>query len=292
MSAIERITKTNFLPSKSSMPAYAEKVNEIIDRINDVAPIAGSSVLYVDGILSANPLVYGFPIWNGIDPSDWIVWMDDFIGADATTISAGADSSLGYNIVSDGVGATGISDGLGGWLDIVTGGSDNNETYFASVGEAFLFDTDKKLAFKARIKLTEANDDDANWIIGLSDNGAANFLQDDGDGPAASYDGAVFFKVDGTMTIQFETSNAATQVTNAALATFVSGTTYNLTFVYDYNDGVTGYITPYVNGVAGTRHAITIAGLQEMHVVMGVKAGGGNAETFQVDYVAVAQERR
>jgi len=267
-----------------------------VDTINESTSANGvsiDSVLIKDGaILSNVAAVQGFPIWNGVDPSDWITYIDDFINPDITTISAGADSTLGYNIVSDDVGTTGVEDGLGGWLEVASGGTNNNETYLASTNEAFLFDTDKKFVFKCRVKLTEAATDDANWVIGVSDTASADFLVDDGAGPAASYDGAVFFKVDGTMKIQFESSNAGTQVTNATLATFVSGTAYNLAFVYDYGNGTTGSITPYVNGTAGTAHAITIAGLQEMHLVMGVKAGGSNAESLMVDYVAIAQERR
>jgi len=268
----------------------------LFSGITDANGVAGSGV-ELDGvtikdgsILSAVSPVQGFPIWNGIDPSDWITFIEDFISVplDDTT-----GFPTGWVIVSDDAGTTGDEvDQLGGWLRVACTGTDNDETYLSTLGESFIFATDKKFVLKCRVQLTEAATDDANWVIGVSDTVGADFLQDDGAGPAASYDGAVFFKVDGTLKIQFETSNAAAQVTNATLADFVSGTSYNLAFVYDYGDGVTGSITPYVNGVAGTAHAITIAGLQEMHFVMGVKAGGANAESFLVDYIAIAQERR
>lgn len=230
---------------------------------------------------------------NGIpklfDNTDYFMFFDDFITIplDDTT-----GFPTGWTIVSDDAGTTGDAiDAEGGWLGVAVTNTDNNETYLSNLGESFKFTTTKKLWFETKVKLTEANIDDANWIIGLSDNAAADFLQDDGKGPAASYDGAVFFKVDGKMTVQFETSNAATQVTNANLGTFTSATAVRLGFFYDYNDGVTGYITPYINGVAGNRHAITISGLEEMHIVMGVKAGGAKVETLLVDYIKVVQER-
>lgn len=289
--SINKITDRNFLPKKISAPAYADKVNELIDLLNELVP-GGTNVLYVDGLLSSNELAYGFPIWNGIDPSDWILFLDDFISPpiDDTT------GEITSWAVTRGGGTAGTvvspADGLGGWLAIVSDGDDNDDCYITSHSEAFKFDTDKKMIFKARISLTEADTDKANWVIGLSDTVAADFLQDNGAGPAASYDGAVFFKEDSDMSIQFETSNAGDQVTNDDLADFASATVYNLTFVYDPNDGVTGYITPYVNGVAGTRHSITIAGLQEMHIIAGVKSGSAAEETLQVDYIAVAAERR
>ena len=267
-----------------------------VDTITEATADEGvtiESIRIKDGaITSAVSAVDGFPAWNGVDPSDWVMYIEDFLAVDQTTVSAGADSSLGYNIVSDDVGATGAADGLGGWLNVVTGGTDNNETYLASIPESFIFATDKKLVFKCRITPTEANTNACNWIIGLSDTVGANTLQDDGDGPAASYDGAVFFKVDGDLNLGFETSNAASQTTTAAASTITSGTTVNLAFVYDYNDGTTATVTPYINGTAGTAHSITISGLQEIHILIGVKAGSGNAETLPVDYIAVAQERR
>lgn len=265
-----------------------------VDTITEATTDSGvtiDSILIKDGVITSGlAATSGFPMWNGVDPSDWILFNDDFITPALDDIAGG---SMGYEVVTDGIGTTGVDDGLGGWAEINTDGvADNDETYLATATESFLFDTDKKLIFKCRIKLTEANTNDANFIIGLSDTVGADTLLDDGGGPAASYDGAVFFKVDGTMKIQFETSNAATQVTNATLADFASATVYNLAFVYDYSDGTTATITPYVNGTAGTAHEITISGLQEMHLVMGVKAGFTNAESLMVDYVAVSQERR
>ncbi len=200
------------------------------------------------------------------------------------------DTDDWIDTVSDG-GTIDSIDAAGGVLSIASTANDNDESYVSSIREAWIFNTTKKVFFQTRIKLTEANTPDANWIIGLSDTVSANFLQDGGGGPAASYDGAVFFKADAVLKIQFETSNGGTQVTNADVDDFTSAAWVTLAFLYDFNDGTTATITPYVDGVAGTAHALTISGMQEMHVVMGVKAGGGNAETLLVDYIHVQQER-
>ena len=211
-------------------------------------------------------------------------FFDDFFQYDTTNT---------YAVVED-AGATGadvLDDSVNGVLSIGCDGDDNDECYISSKAENFKFQTNKSLFFETQVTLTEANTDEANFIIGLSDTVAADSLVDDGAGPMASYDGAVFFKVDGTMKIQFETSNAAAQVTNATLDDFVSGTTYRLGFLYEYKDGVTAEVTPYVDGVAGTTHELTIAGLEEMHILMGSKAGGANEEALKVDYVHVIAER-
>ena len=101
----------------------------------------------------------------------------------------------------------------------------------------------------------------------------------------------MWFKVDGGTVWQFETSNAGTQVTNTSAGTFTSATAYRLGFIFDPNDGTTGKITPYLNGVEGTTHSITLASLTEMRLVLGVKAGGANAETLKMDYVQVLAVR-
>jgi hypothetical protein len=216
-----------------------------------------------------------------------VQYFDDFFEYDPSATTGN------WAVVEDAGADTGdvLLDAAGGVLNVGCDGDDNDECYVSSIAEIFKFQTNKKLYFECRITLTEANTDDANWIIGLSDTVGANSLLDNGGGPMALYDGAVFFKVDGTMTIQFETSNAGTQTTNNNLATFTSGTTYVLGFFYDPNDGTTALVTPYVNGVAGTAHQLTISGLDEMHILMGVKAGGGNEENLKVDYVRCLMER-
>jgi hypothetical protein len=192
--------------------------------------------------------------------------------------------------VSDG-GTIDQIDAVNGVLSIATGGVDENESYVSSLAEDWLFQTDKRLFFEARVKLTEANTDDANIIVGLSDTVAADSLLDAGAGPMASYDGAVFFKVDGGTVWQAETSNAGTQATDTSAGTFNDGDWTKLTILYDYNDGVTANVYFYVDGVLGATLELTIAGLAEMHILLGAKAGGGNAETLLVDYVHVAAER-
>jgi len=192
--------------------------------------------------------------------------------------------------VSD-AGTIEVTDAAGGVLSIATGATDNNESYVSLKSEAFKFQTNKRLFFEARVKLTEANTDDANIIVGLSDTVAANSLVDDGAGPMASYDGAVFFKVDGGTVWQAECSNAATQTTDTSAGTFTSGSWHRLTIWYDYNDGTTANVYFYVDGTLGATLTLTISGLEEMHVLLGAKAGGANAEALLVDYVHVACER-
>lgn len=214
------------------------------------------------------------------------VYWNDFDGlpvdADAWTLTEDAGKT-GTDI---------IVDRKGGWVKNFCDGDDNDESYRIGHGETWLFEASKPLWFECQIQLTEASTDDANWVIGVSDAAGANMLLDNGAGPAATYDGAVWFKVDGTLQCQFESSNAGTQVTTSTgLATFVSGDIFRLGFVFDPLDGTTGTITPFADGAAGTAHSLTLSGLQEMHLFFGVKAGGSNEEAIEVDWIRCVQMR-
>lgn len=209
------------------------------------------------------------------DPSFASVFRHDFFAT---------DNSNNYTLVTDAGGTAAVADEVNGVIRITNNGSDNDESYLSSKAENWLFDA--PIVFEARVKATG----DHNFIIGLSDTVSANFLQDSEAGPAASYDGAVFF-VDGGANWKFETSNAGTQVTNTNVATYTTATYITLGFIFDPNDNTTGKITPFVNGVAGTTHDITISGLEEMHIVFGSKNKTAAAAVLDVDYVQVFQVR-
>jgi hypothetical protein len=219
------------------------------------------------------------------DPGYYFLFQDDFRTFDTTSATGG------WVIVEDGTPAQAPIDAANGVLSLATGATNNDEAYVSSLAENWLFAASKPLWFEARVALTEANVDDANIIVGLSDTVGADSLLDNGGGPMASYDGAVWCKVDGGTVWQFETSNAGTQVTTASAGAFVTNTFYRVGFIFDPADGTTGSVTPYLNGVAGTAHAITLAGLEEMHILLGAKAGGSNAETLRIDYVSVLAVR-
>lgn len=222
----------------------------------------------------------GCPILSILcDPGLGRIFMDDFdefTEDDAwNTIAEDADKT----------GTDGVQDSNNGWYKNYCDGDDNDESYVEHTGETWKLTTGDPMWFEARVKLTEADTNKANWIIGLMENPGANSLQDDGAGPPADYDGIVFFKVDGTMNVQFETSTATSQTTTAALGTFASATAYRVGFYYD---GATS-VTPYLNGVAGTAHTISLTGHGEMNIMFGVKAGSANEEAIEVDYIKAVQ---
>lgn len=238
-----------------------------------------------DSFTAGNSVWANSPIWAALClPEKFIMFGDDF--------RSKLDLTNNYAVTAD-VGETQETiDAGGGVLSIACDGDNEDEAYVSTLRQICLFSSAKPAWFECRVKLTESNTDNANIIIGLSDTVGANFLQDAGAGPAASYDGAVFFKVDGGTVWQFETSNAGTQVTDSDVGTFTSAAWHTLGWYFD-GTASTSTITPYVDGVADTARDIVLSGLQEMAVVMGVK--GGNAantvETLLVDYWRLLQVR-
>lgn len=211
--------------------------------------------------------------------------------------------TVAWTSVDDGTTGTNTANATpGGEISVVTAGADNDIHCLKSTAAVFKFAANKPLWFEARFSLTEAATNAANIVFGVSSVVDATILGDNGAGPPANYSGALFFKVDGVMSLQFETSNATVQVTNASLLTFVSGRTYRVGFAFDPADGTTGVVRPYVvDETAGTitnvaagrdlGHKIALASLASMNAIFGCKAGGANAETLKVDYVRVVAAR-
>jgi hypothetical protein len=214
------------------------------------------------------------------------------------------DSADWVTTLSDS-GTASVGDAAGGVLAIVPSDgtvADNDEGYVESANEVFKFAADKPLLFEARVQFTEANTDDANILVGLMDGVAANSLQDNGAGAPSSYSGAVFVKTDGGTVWQTETSNSTTQTTNELTAANVNnlakravtagGAAYQtLRIEYMPYSATNAYVTFFVDGVAVAQHDYVFTSATEMQIALGVKNGGANLETLNVDYVSCSQER-
>lgn len=233
------------------------------------------------------------PSPNDNDKGLYFELFDDFMYPATSAIS----DTTAWSVISDGTTGTPVfQDAAGGVFNVVTAASDNDYSAYKSLAQPFLFAAGKPLWFDARFRISEATTNESTWWFGLMDTTTTGGMQADALGPLASYDGALIYKTPETaLTVNFETSNAGTQVTGAAFATSISNTWHRAGFHFD-GATTTGNITPYFhNGTswtAGTSHAITLSGLEEMNVVFGVKAGPtAGAETLQVDFIRVVQIR-
>lgn len=208
------------------------------------------------------------------------------------------------DVLADTSGDTGASwaasDAAGGVAVGLTGGTDNNEAYLHTTKELFKFAANKPMFFEARIQYAEANTDDANVCLGFMDAVGANSIVDDGAGPKASYSGAVFFKVDGGTRWNVETSISTTQNTTELTAAnsltksaqTAGGSSYQtlrievIPFSSTQADAMF-----YIDGSLVYKQTFTYTNATEMMAFVGVKAGGSNEETVNVDYIQAYQQR-
>lgn len=227
-----------------------------------------------------------------MDPSRYYVLFEDFLNPASATAS---DTQAFTSTDDSGTGTNAFQDAAGGVYDVVTAATDNDHHAMSSVAENWKFAAGKKLWAEQRFKVAEATTNESTYWFGFTDTLTTGGMQANTSGPLASYDGCLLFKTPETaLTINFETSNAGTQNTLSEFATAVSDTWHRWGF---YFDGA-GYITPYFSAddgdtwTAGTAQPIAVSGLEEMHLVWGIKAGpSGGAETFQTDYIKVVAER-
>lgn len=260
--------------------------------------LAQNGALIVDGAAASQatpPSLWSLCPADGRDPYPTYGVFEDFM----LPASATASDLTAWTVTSDGVtGTIAFQDAAGGILNLPTAAADNDYHALSLQHEAFLFAAGKRLWLEARVKVAEATTNESTWWVGLTDTLTTGGMQLDAAGPLASYCGALIYKTPETaMTLNFESSNAGTQVTSAAEVTSVTNTWNRVGFFFD-GTATTATITPYyaVNGsntfVAGAAQSITLAALAEMHLVFGIKAGPtAAAETLQVDYVRVVAER-
>ena len=222
-------------------------------------------------------------IWNPQPVKQYIfTFEDDFDG--------GYVSADRWTIATDG-GTVTIGDAVDGVAELLTGGTDADGTTLSSTDEIFKAQTDKNMWFEASVILTEKATDDAIIYVGLADIATVDLMQDAAGGPADTLDGIGFYKLAGNLFWEFQTCNATDVNENSDMVAFVSATQYKLEFNYDFGDGTTAKVTPYVNGTAYDVVDLTISGMLEMHVAATCKTSGAQTETLKVDYIRCLTER-
>ena len=247
---------------------------------------SGSSIAQgtTDGLWSGCPSV--------IDPNPYkaFTFFDDFVN--------GVDLATDYIVTTGAGGTISYDDTRGGIVLIPTAVTDNDHMGLATRSQCFNVLDTKALWFEARFRVVESNTNESSWWFGLSNTlTTGGYLADTG-GPLASYDGILIHKIEGTMQIDAQSSNAGDQDEETNLGTFVTNTWTRVGFhitaaatnaiVHYYTDvNDSGTMTAY-----GTTTSIARTGMQEMHVIFGIKSGPTSAvEPLEVDYVKCVQIR-
>ena len=198
-------------------------------------------------------------------------------------------------------GATVVAQDLAnGEVHLATGAVDNNEAALQTTKKVFKFAEDKPHVFEVWHQYTEANVDDTNVFDGFISAAAADTMVDNGAGPAANFDGAGFFKVDGGTNWNIIVSNAATQ-TKVELTAVNSLTKTAQVAGGSGQQKLRVEVMPYSSTKAEVRFFIddelvykVIEWAFPTGVMFGrvyVKAGGANSEVLKADVFSAYKKR-
>ncbi len=193
----------------------------------------------------------------------------------------------GLTVVATDGGTVTIADGVKGICALSPGASDNDEIYMAAEMENVKFLVGKVFVFESFIQFTEQNTDDAN-VMGLCvmNAVAAEALVDDGLGPKATGDYVGIWKIDGGTKwyAGAQSNGTAIPATDTVSDVTAGGSSYQRLRIKVSCETSTRAIAEFmVDGQnIGTIH-FAYASATEMQLMVGVKNGGGNAETLNVD---------
>ncbi len=98
-------------------------------------------------------------------------------------------------------------------LSLTTQAADNAIASAICTNKHYLPAAGKSLLFTAKVLFAEAATNAGNVYVGMTSSTAAASLGDNGAGPASSYSGIGFYKVDGSLNWFVEASNGSTQDT-------------------------------------------------------------------------------
>lgn len=221
-----------------------------------------------------------------------VVFFDDFVtGGKGTTVAgkfgSTADTAEWLCTLTNSATPVIGDDEPGGVLTITNAGADNDMVEMQLNGEMFKFATGKPLIFEARIKITDVSETD--FLIGLGITDTT---------PLAGWtDYACFHCADSSGNLSFGNAKdgsggAVGSETSGATVTDTGIDLVDDTFIVlrFETDGVSK-IKAFVNGVLKVTHTTNICDNETLTPTICVRNDGAVAQTLEVDYVLVIQQR-
>lgn len=193
---------------------------------------------------------------------------------------AGAATFDGWTVTAIGAGTLVLMDRVGGWLQLLCGGLENQGIQMQQLGEAFLPAANRDIHFGCSIRSNDVTENDI--FIGLSTTNATLIAA-----PAADLIG--YWTHDGDANLDFQVQSTANAV--AAVDTGVDladDTAIELGFMVN---GLTSVHT-YINGAEDTTFAITGAAdipITELRLCFAVLSGEAQPNTLEIDWYSIVQ---
>ena len=223
----------------------------------------------------------GHPLFNYpyLDPSKYYTYFDDFFEYHSgiytiTTTEAGTGSA-----------SEAITAGAGGQLLITNDNADNDLDFFQLKGEAFKFDSTKRMFFSSRFKVSDATQSDLVMGLQITDTTSLDVT-----------DGIFFIKGDADTQPDFiiEKDNSST-LSVLEMNAIADDTFVTLSFEYDPLDVATGgaIFRVYQDDVqvveiTGTTNAPDD---EDLTISFGIQNGEAVAKTMTIDFILAAVER-
>ena len=223
----------------------------------------------------------GHPLFNYpyLDPSKYYTYFDDFFEYHAgiytiTTTEAGSGNA-----------SEAITSGAGGQLLITNDDADNDLDFFQLKGEAFKFDSTKRMFFSSRFKVSDATQSDLVMGLQITDTTSLDVT-----------DGIFFIKGDADTQPDFiiEKDNSST-LSVLEMNAIADDTFVTLSFEYDPLDVATGgpvfrvyQDNVQVGEITGTTNAPDD---EDLTISFGIQNGEAVAKTMTIDFILAAVER-
>jgi hypothetical protein len=168
----------------------------------------------------------------------------------------------------------------------------NDAMYVSANGLAFEFLPNQPIVFEASVQFLEANVNEANVLVGLSDTGDPTAsLRNSNAGPATSYTGMMFFKQGGTNVWSCQTSVGSSQQTTVTSTPAGGSTPQTLTGQFEPISSTQAEARFFIDGLLVVKQLFTFTTSQMMRPLVGVQNGSAHGEQLNVDYVAAYQLR-
>ena len=223
----------------------------------------------------------GHPLFNYpyLDPSKYYTYFDDFFEYHSgiytiTTTEAGSGNA-----------SEAITSGAGGQLLITNDDADNDLDFFQLKGEAFKFDSTKRMFFSSRFKVSDATQSDLVMGLQITDTTSLDVT-----------DGIFFIKGDADTQPDFiiEKDNSST-LSVLEMNAIADDTFVTLSFEYDPLDVATGGAVfrvyqdnVQVGEITGTTNAPDD---EDLTISFGIQNGEAVAKTMTIDFILAAVER-
>ena len=194
-----------------------------------------------------------------------------------------------------GTGNASVGSAPGGVLNIQpsTGtAAANDAMYVAAEGFVFQFLPNQPIVFEALVQFTEADANQANVLVGLSQaSDPTTSLQNSNGGPATSYTGMVFFKQGGTNVWACQTSVGSSQLTTVTTTPAGGANAQTLTGQFEPINSTQAEARFFIDGLLVAKQLFTFTSDVLLRPLAGVQNGSAVGEQLNVDYVAAYQLR-